>query len=81
MHFPSPGMKGVPAVDREHRSHIRKASGHALGNRVSEIDRVRAVEGMNQAMMLGNLTIAALGRARHLFRTLRDAATRIVVSR
>jgi len=44
-------------------------------------ERARAVEGMNQAMMLGNLAIKAFDHVRNSLKTLRPAARHGVVLR
>jgi hypothetical protein len=68
-------------MDSTRRNQILNTFSHAADCHLSEIDRMRAIEGMNQAMVLGNLAIAAFGHARRSLRALRNAAARIAVPR
>jgi hypothetical protein len=68
-------------MDRKSRDQCRNGSSHAIFSHVNEIDRVRAIEGMKQAMILGELAIAAFGHLRRSLKAFRDTMARVVILR
>jgi hypothetical protein len=68
-------------MDNNTRGPSRNPPNHGVGGTMRAFERARAVEGMNQAMMLGNLAIKAFDHVRNSLKTLRPAAGRGVVLR
>jgi hypothetical protein len=68
-------------MESNKRGENRNAPIQGIGSAMSAFDRARAVQAMNEAMMLGNLAITAFGHVRSSLKALRNAATRRVALR
>lgn len=68
-------------MDSNTRGPSRSPPNHGVGATMRAFERTRAVEGVNQAMMLGNLAIKAFDHVRNSLKPSRPAAGRGVVLR